>query len=176
MNGKIVNNNNSCICLKKTTNILFWMLLKQDNWIIWLLLHIRTLAIWIWMFISNFFYRWTHHKYLIMDNKEVQVFAEQYFSSQNFLNKKILQDISSVRDSIPIEKWEKLTFMDREKVKIYFYDNGCIFILSVHVIWKWLLIWFIFRSLMKILSDLMFKRSIDRKVLKQKLLFCLFQS
>ena len=64
----------------------------------------------------------------------MQVFAEQYFSSQNFLNKKILQDISSVRDSIPIEKWEKLTFMDREKVKIYFYDNGCIFILSVHVI------------------------------------------
>ena len=55
-----------------------------------------------------------------MDNKEVQVFAEQYFSSQNFLNKKILQDISSVRDSIPIEKWEKLTFIDREKVRIYF--------------------------------------------------------
>ena len=69
---------------------------------------------------SKIFYRWTHHKYLIMDNKEVQVFAEQYFSSQNFLNKKILQDISSVRDSIPIEKWEKLTFIDREKVQIYY--------------------------------------------------------
>ena len=58
--------------------------------------------------------------YLIMENKEVQVFAEQYFASQNFLNKKILQDISSVRDRFPIEKWEKLTFSDREKVKYYF--------------------------------------------------------
>lgn len=54
-----------------------------------------------------------------MENKEIQVFAEQYFSSQNYLNKKILQDISSVRDSIPIEKWEKLTFTDREKVESY---------------------------------------------------------
>ena len=52
-----------------------------------------------------------------MENKDVKVFAEQYFSSQNFINKKILQDISSVRDSIPIEKWEKLTFTDREKVE-----------------------------------------------------------
>lgn len=55
-----------------------------------------------------------------MENKEIQVFAEQYFSSQSYLNKKILQDISSVRDSIPIEKWEKLTFTDREKVESYF--------------------------------------------------------
>lgn len=62
-----------------------------------------------------------------MDNKDVHIFAEQYFSSQNFLNKKILQDISSVRDSIPIEKWEKLTFMDREKVKFYFYDKRMYF-------------------------------------------------
>ena len=70
-------------------------------------------------FMCKIFYRWKHYKYmyLIMENKEVQVFAEQYFSSQNFLNKKILQDISSVRDSFPVEKWEKLTFSDREKVK-----------------------------------------------------------
>ena len=56
-----------------------------------------------------------------MENKEIQIFAEQYFSSQNYLNKKILQDISSVRESIPIENWEKLTFTDREKVESYFF-------------------------------------------------------
>lgn len=47
----------------------------------------------------------------------MQVFAEQYFSKHNFLNKKIIQDICSVRDSISNDKWEKLTLSDREKVK-----------------------------------------------------------
>ena len=54
----------------------------------------------------------------------MQVFAEQYFSKHNFLNKKIIQDICSVRDSISNDKWEKLTLSDREKVKSRtFYQN-----------------------------------------------------
>ena len=46
----------------------------------------------------------------------VQSCAEQYFSSSNFLNKKILEDISHVRDSYE-DAWHGLEENEKEQVR-----------------------------------------------------------
>eukprot|EP00092_Neocalanus_flemingeri_P034035 GFUD01037014.1.p1 GENE.GFUD01037014.1~~GFUD01037014.1.p1 ORF type:complete len:397 (+),score=114.31 GFUD01037014.1:80-1270(+) len=50
-----------------------------------------------------------------MDNTELQSYAEQYFSSSNFLNKKILEDIANVRESYE-EAWNGLEEKEKEQV------------------------------------------------------------
>ena len=44
------------------------------------------------------------------------MFAEQYFSSHNDLNKKILDDIASVRNSFGCEAWDQMPQSDRDMV------------------------------------------------------------
>ena len=48
--------------------------------------------------------------------KEVQMFAEQYFKTQNFLNKKILDDISSIRNKFQKPAWEKMSVTEKDQV------------------------------------------------------------
>jgi hypothetical protein len=43
-------------------------------------------------------------------------YAEQYFSSNNFLNKKILEDIADVRDSYE-DAWHELEENEKEQVR-----------------------------------------------------------
>ena len=61
-------------------------------------------------------------------NKEIRIFAEQYFSSHNDLNKKILDDIASVRNSFGSEAWDQMPPADRDMVSpLYFFleSNFC---------------------------------------------------
>jgi len=51
-----------------------------------------------------------------VDEEEVQSFAEQYFASQNVLNKKILDDISIVKNNFQKEKWDQMSVVQKEKV------------------------------------------------------------
>ena len=51
-------------------------------------------------------------------NKEIQMFAEQYFTSHNDLNKKILDDIASVRNSFGCEAWNQMPQSDRDMVSL----------------------------------------------------------
>eukprot|EP00090_Calanus_glacialis_P013988 TRINITY_DN22618_c0_g1_i5.p1 TRINITY_DN22618_c0_g1~~TRINITY_DN22618_c0_g1_i5.p1 ORF type:complete len:403 (+),score=102.37 TRINITY_DN22618_c0_g1_i5:70-1278(+) len=50
-----------------------------------------------------------------MEITDLQSYAEQYFSSNNFLNKKILEDISHVRDSYE-DAWHGLEENEKEQV------------------------------------------------------------
>ena len=45
-----------------------------------------------------------------------QTFAEEYFSSQNYLNKRILEDVSKVRSDYDENIWSKMNVGEREKV------------------------------------------------------------
>ena len=51
-----------------------------------------------------------------VDKKQLQTFAEEYFSSQNYLNKRILEDVSKVRSSYDENIWSKMNVGEREKV------------------------------------------------------------
>ena len=56
---------------------------------------------------------------------DIQATAEQYFSSNNFLSKRILEDITTVRESYE-EAWEGLEQKEREQVKselFYFLED-----------------------------------------------------
>ena len=46
-----------------------------------------------------------------------QKFAEEYFSAHNFLSKKILEDISDVRNSYE-EAWEGMEQEEKEQVRL----------------------------------------------------------
>lgn len=50
-----------------------------------------------------------------MENIDLQSYAEKYFSSSSFINKKILEDISNVRDSYE-EAWKGLEEKEKEQV------------------------------------------------------------
>ena len=52
------------------------------------------------------------------DHPEVQSYAEQYFSSHNYLNKKIIDDISSIRDTFQ-NSWDSISAQEQEKVNIF---------------------------------------------------------
>ena len=51
-----------------------------------------------------------------IDKKQLQTFAEEYFSSQNYLNKRILEDVSKVRSEYDENIWSKMNVGEREKV------------------------------------------------------------
>jgi len=51
-----------------------------------------------------------------VDEEKVQSFAEKYFSSQNVLNKKILDDISIVKNNFQKQKWDQMSVAEKEKV------------------------------------------------------------
>ena len=48
-----------------------------------------------------------------------QSYAEQYFASSNFLNKKILEDIANVKDSYE-DAWNGLEEKEKEQVFRFF--------------------------------------------------------
>jgi len=50
-----------------------------------------------------------------MTTSDLEATAEQYFSSNNFLSKRILEDITTVRESYE-EAWEGLEQKEREQV------------------------------------------------------------
>ena len=49
------------------------------------------------------------------DSPKVQSYAEQYFSSHNYLNKKIIGDISNIRHSFQ-SSWDTISAQEKEKV------------------------------------------------------------
>ena len=51
-----------------------------------------------------------------IDKKQLQTFAEEYFSSQNYLNKRILEDVSTARSNHDENIWSKMNVGEREKV------------------------------------------------------------
>ena len=48
------------------------------------------------------------------DNPDLQSYAEQYFSSHSFLNKKILSDISDIRHNY--QSWSSVNTEEQEKI------------------------------------------------------------
>ena len=51
-----------------------------------------------------------------IEKKQLQTFAEEYFSSQNYLNKRILEDVSKVRSDFDEKIWSNMNVAEREKV------------------------------------------------------------
>ena len=58
----------------------------------------------------------TIYRMATVDKKQLQTFAEEYFSSQNYLNKRILDDVSKVRSNYEENIWSKMNVGEREKV------------------------------------------------------------
>ena len=52
-------------------------------------------------------------------SKDVQMFAEQYFKTQSFLNKKIIEDISSIRNKFHKPAWDKMSTTEKDKVNCF---------------------------------------------------------
>ena len=59
---------------------------------------------------------WAPCNMATIDEKQLQTFAEEYFSSQNYLNKRILEDVSKVRSDYDENIWSKMNVGEREKV------------------------------------------------------------
>ena len=51
------------------------------------------------------------------DRKDIQTVAEDYFSSQNFINKKILEDVSEVRSEYGDSLWSRMSVGERDEVR-----------------------------------------------------------
>ena len=51
------------------------------------------------------------------ERKDIQTVAEDYFSSQNFINKKILEDVSEVRSEYGDSLWSRMSVGERDEVK-----------------------------------------------------------
>ena len=50
--------------------------------------------------------------------EEIQTFAEEYFSSHNYLNKKILQDVSQARSNFEENIWAGMSVSERDEVRL----------------------------------------------------------
>ena len=51
------------------------------------------------------------------ERKDIQTVAEDYFSSQNFINKKILEDVSEVRSEYGDSLWSRMSVGERDEVR-----------------------------------------------------------
>ena len=51
------------------------------------------------------------------DRKDIQTVAEDYFSSQNYINKKILDDVSEVRSHYGDSLWSQMSVGERDQVR-----------------------------------------------------------
>ena len=60
---------------------------------------------------SELMIRWE----MAADNPDLQSYAEQYFSSHSFLNKKILRDISDIRHNYQ-QSWSSVNTQEHEKI------------------------------------------------------------